>query len=386
MGYVHVDILTSQSAKRPGAPCGDVVAYDRTPRGTTLVCCDGMGSGIRANIAATMTVSRLHELLRRDFSLREAVARVSRTLVEARERDLPYACFAVARINTDGEGTVLSYEMPPAVFISARRFATGLPRRPLVLDGAMVHETSCCLAPGEALLLVSDGITQAGLGTTHHDGWTIDGVCAYVNARLTAGLPLEALPASVQTEARNLSLDLGRIPQGDDCTVALARCRAGNLLVVLTGPPPDREQDDVVMQRFLRMPGRKVVCGGTTARILARHTRQRIDVRQDTDSLIAPPDYILSGVDLATEGAVTLNQAFNILDEDPQRYERATGVSRLCELLREADRITFLVGRTNDDHGDIRFRQRGILPRETIVPLLADKLRASGKLVTLEYL
>ena len=119
----------------------------------------------------------------------------------------------------------------------------------------------------------------------------------------------------------------------------LARCRPGCTVNVLTGPPADRQADGAVVRRFMELEGQKVVCGGTTAKIVGRQTRQPVSVREDANSLIAPPDYVLKGVDLATEGAVTLNQAYNILDEDPSRYEKSTGVSRLCEMLRAADRV-----------------------------------------------
>jgi len=367
--------------------CGDVVSWERTVRGTTIICCDGIGSGIRANVAATMTVSRLHELLRRDYSLREAMAGVAGTMAGIRGSDLPYACFTIARIANDGETTVLSYEMPPAIVISAKKFATVLPHRTLLLDNALVHESDCYVEPGEALMLVSDGVTQAGLGAGYAEGWGIEGACRYINGKLSTGLPLDKLSASVHFQAQNLSEEPGRLAQGDDCTVLLARCRQGRIVNVLTGPPADEEDDGAVVRRFMSLEGRKVVCGGTTAKIVARHTHTSVAVRQEASSLIAPPDYVLKDVDLATEGAVTLNQAYNIIDEDPGKYEKATGVSRLCELLREADRVLFLVGRKrNADHDNIAFRQRGILHRENIVPLLAEKLRRAGKLVTVEYL
>lgn len=386
MGYVHVEIGSCQSSKRSGDLCGDVVAWERTTRGTSVVLSDGIGSGIKANLAATMTVSRIHELLRREWSLREAVASVAGTMDTAKQSDLPYACFAAVRIKTDGEATILTYEMPQAIFVSNKRFATVLPRRPLVLDGAIVNETSCYIESGEALLLVSDGITQAGLGRGLRTGWGIEGVCRYVNSRLTAGLPVAQLAASVHHEAHVVSDDVGRSVRGDDCTVVMAMCRPGKSVNVLTGPPSRTDEDAALVRRFMQMEGQKVVCGGTTARLVARHTGQRIDVRQEGTSMIAPPDYLLAGVDLATEGAVTLNQAYNILEEDPARYEEASGVSRLCELLRATDRVSFIVGKTNEaSRDDIAFRQRGILPRETIVPLISEKLQKAGKLVTVEY-
>lgn len=102
MGYVHCEIDTHQVPKRAAAACGDVVAWDRTASATTVICADGLGSGIKANLAAQMCTARLHELLRQGRSLREAFASVAETMNRARGTDLPYAAFTVARVLNDG--------------------------------------------------------------------------------------------------------------------------------------------------------------------------------------------------------------------------------------------------------------------------------------------
>jgi hypothetical protein len=108
-------------------------------------------------------------------------------------------------------------------------------------------------------------------------------------------------------------------------------------------------------------------------------------VEQNPTSMIAPPRYEIPGVDLVTEGAVTLNQVYNIFDEEVQKLTEDSGVTELCALLHVADRVNLFVGSArNGASGDISFRQRGILTRERIVPLLADKLQSAGKLVVLE--
>jgi hypothetical protein len=136
--------------------------------------------------------------------------------------------------------------------------------------------------------------------------------------------------------------------------------------------------------RFLQSEGRKVVCGATTAKIVGQRLGVSLEVEQ-SESLIAPPTYRLKGVDLVTEGAVTLNQAYNILDEDPTEYEEESGVTHLCDLLHGADRVNIFLGMArNPASGDIAFRQQGILPRIKVVPLLAERLRQQGKLVVVE--
>ncbi len=384
MTYLHIEIQECQTPKRTGDVCGDAWSCVRNERSTTLICCDGIGSGIKANVAATMTLARIEELFRRGCSLREAVGNVANTMNAAKLTDLPYTAFCVARILSDGETTVLTYEMPGPILVG-RRLATVLPQRVLSIDKALIQESCCILEPGEAVALVSDGITQAGLGTSLRDGWTTQGVCRFINDRTSQGSTRASLTGSIVRQAAQLSRDPRGLTHGDDCTALLAECRQGSVVNILTGPPNRKQDDGPVARAFTRLEGRKIVCGGTTAKIIAHQLKRRLAVAADTTSMVAPPDYDLEGVDLATEGAVTLNQAYNILDEDPARYEHNTGVSQLCEMLRSADRVRFYVGGAlNEAHGDISFQQRGILYRGTIVSLLAGKLAQRGKLVTVE--
>jgi len=378
-GYVHVEIELAQSSKRPDAPCGDVVHCERTAAATTLVCADGIGSGIRARVAAEMCAARLMELLRLGFSLRKAFASVAHTMQHARDPARPFAAFSVARILNDGMATVLGYEMPAGLLVS-RRQAVVLPETVSELGGALVQESNCYLEPGDALLVMSDGITQAGLGNRLPEGWQSAGVAQYISSRLTDGLTPREIPAEVHREARRL-WSRG----GDDCTVAMALCRRGQVVNVFTGPPARRSEDAQAVRRFLHAQGLKIVCGGTTAEIVARVLHQQVEVEKSPKSLIAPPRYEIQGVDLVTEGAVTLNQVYNVLDEDLRKLKEDSGVTELCALLHIADRVNiFLGGAQNAATGDISFRQRGILSRRRIIPLLAEKLRQAGKLVVIE--
>jgi hypothetical protein len=106
---------------------------------------------------------------------------------------------------------------------------------------------------------------------------------------------------------------------------------------------------------------------------------------QDENTLVAPPSYRIDGIDLVTEGAITLTQVYNILEEDPSRYEEWSGVTQLCDLLRDADRIHFFVGTaSNPGNLSIAFQQKGILPRIRTVPLIRDRLTKAGKLVVMD--
>lgn len=339
-----------------------------------------MGSGIKANVAARMCTARALELLRAGFSLRRAFSSLVKTMEQAKQDRTPYVAFSIVRTLNDGETTILSYEAPGAVLIE-RHHATALPRRTIVVENAVTEETNCHLAPGEGVLVFTDGVSQAGLGGMLTRGWQTEGVASFVSDLASTGTPLQDIASRVEQKAVEYSA--GTV--GDDVTAVLASCRLGRVVTILTGPPASRQKDGEVARRLLTAPGAKVVCGATTADIVARHLGAEVAVDRETASLLAPPSYVIDGVDLVTEGAVTLNQLYNVLDEDPETFDEISGVTKLYDLIREADRVNLIVGTAqNPANAHVSFRQQGVLPRSRIVPLIADKLREAGKLVVVE--
>jgi hypothetical protein len=390
VAYLHVETHVNQIPKRKGAVCGDVVRIERTAECTTLICSDGVGSGVRANVAANLCVARLLEYHRLGHSVREAFTSLVRTMNQMLEQDahtnssyFPYAVFTVVHILREGQTTLLTYEMPPPILIS-RHGANVVEQRTHTVGKSLVGEAVCTLEQGDGILVVSDGITQAGLGRGLPMGWGIEGTCRHVRSLVSFAVPHVRIPEEVLKQALQVTSD--QSSPGDDCTVALASCRKGKVVNVLTGPPVNPSEDTKVVGRFLQTTGKKVVCGGTTSGVVGRISRRQVKLVQDRLSPICPPHYEIKGIDLVTEGAVTLNQVFNVLDEDPSRLEIESGVRKLCELLHSADRINFTVGRaSNPGSGDISFQQQGILPRSTIIPLIAEKLLAKGKLVVVDW-
>jgi hypothetical protein len=365
-------------AKHPDGPCGDVVAQRRTEMCTDVIVCDGIGSGIRAHIAATMHVSRMQKMLAEGFSLRRTFASVIATVDKWRDPAKPYAAVTLMRILNDGEATILAYDAPAPVLVG-RDHAGVLPQRPLLIDDVVAQQSSCFLAPGEGVLLFSDGITQAGIGNGSMHGWTSEGVAAHASRLLASSFRMEDIAECICDEAIHLDGNVLR----DDMTVVSAHCRTGRTLHILTGPPADKKLDADVVKRFLAQDGPKVVCGATTAAIVARVMHRKLTIDREPTSLIAPPKYAIEGIDLVTEGAVTLNQLCNILDVPEEEFEETNPVTELADLLGQADRVNFILGRgANPANDSMGFRQQGIIKREAIVPLLAKRLRAQGKLVT----
>jgi hypothetical protein len=180
---------------------------------------------------------------------------------------------------------------------------------------------------------------------------------------------------------------LGPSPLALAIPAAIAACRPGNVVSIFTGPPVDEQDDGEAVRRFMNLPGKKVVCGGTTADIVARWLGERIRIHRDPHGMIALPRYEVAGVDLVTEGAITLNQAYNLLDTDAAQLKDDNGATELCSLLLNADCVHLLHGKARNTAMDmLSFRRQGILARSRILARLADKLKTLGKLIAVHSL
>jgi hypothetical protein len=359
---------------------GDTWTCFREAAGTTVIVCDGLGHGIRAHVAATLCQSRLAGLLKAGYSLRRAVTSVADSMEAARGQNPSYTAFCVLRILNDGDATVLSFDMPGVILLSPRH-AVVLSGRTLVCGRATVTESNCHLVAGEGILLVSDGVTQAGVGRGLRQGWTLEGVARAADHFLACGGSVAALPVTLLEQADQHCHG----ESGDDVTAVVAACRLGRTLNVFTGPPANRVRDGEVVDRFLDEHGWKVVCGGTSAAIVAARLGQTIRVEQTAGNLLAPPRQYIDGIDLVTEGAVTLNQVHNLLDADPDQIEEESAVSELLGLIHAADRVHLYVGTSsNPASKHIRFKQQGILSRSVVIPLLVTRLQSAGKLIVVD--
>ena len=246
----------------------------------------------------------------------------------------------------------------------------------------MIAETNCTLDYGDGIILVSDGVSQAGLGHQYRMGWQVQGARDFINGCLVQGTDCGTIPDQVLGEGQG---DLG-LDFGDDTTCLLLLCRRARTLNILTGPPAEKGWDAEVVRQFMETKGAKVVCGSTTAELVARELSLPVSINYVSDSFHKPPSYAIEGIDLVTEGAITLNQVYNILDEQPEGLDQQSSVSDLYKLLHASDTINFFVGTAaNPGHQNIVFKQMGVLPRQVIVQLLAEKLKKLGKLVNLEY-
>lgn len=381
MGYLHVQVDYSQANKKFNPVSGDTVDSFRFPEATYVLLVDGIGSGVKANLYATMVSARLRELISGGAAMRKAFESVLNTMHNARGTDMPYAVFTLLRILNNGETAILGYEMPPPIF-TGKYAATVVKQRNFSQGYEVVSESNLFLSAGEGVIVYSDGVSMAGIGPGMPMGWGTEGICDYINHSISAKTDKYSLHSNLIKKSRQVWGETC----GDDCTAIGIFCRVGNELKVFAGPPASSKDDFSTVKDFLSGNTKKVVCGATTSQIVARIENKEISVNSQDSSLISPPGYVIEGIDLATEGAVTLNQVYNILDEDYRSFDHNCSVTQLHKALVQADKIVFIVGLgKNKGHAELAFRRQGILPREKIISLIAAQLQAKGRLVEIKY-
>jgi hypothetical protein len=377
--YIHTDVFVAQSAKKPGDPCGDAWGVHRDAVATTVMMADGLGSGIRAHIAATMCVARLTEHIRSGSTIREAFDAVSSTMDKAWGSGEPFAVFTIARMLSNGQATVLCYETPSPLLVG--RAFTQLPEyRVYMRNKAVVHEAVCKVEQDEGILLFSDGVTQAGIGKYFAEGWEVSGIRRYVQGML----PVERLDGQqLVDKIHHQAWQYWPIGKGDDITVLFALNRPGVVVNLLSGPPSEKSLDEQVVTQFTENQGIHLISGGSTAKMVARVLGRSIEIAP-SDSVITPPNYLIDGFELVTEGVVTLNQAFHLLDEPIEKYPVGSPASDLAYFLKMADKVNIWLGKAeNKSENEIEFRQQGLYSRLKIIPALSEKLVQQGKLVVL---
>jgi hypothetical protein len=362
--------------------CGDNIAVRRHPHSVTLALSDGLGSGVKANILATLTTQIATRMLEDNLPLGEVVQTLSETLPVCAVRKVAYSTFAIAQFFSQGTARLVEFDSPPPILLRGRtvRPVSYEERR---IDSKTIHEAVVDLEEGDWVVFVSDGVLNAGIGGVYPLGWGWDQVAQFLEKHAHKDLSAEDLAGKVAEAVGALYADR----PGDDVSIAVIKVRHKRTANVFTGPPSRREEDGNWVKLFFDRPGQRVVCGGTTAKIVARQTGQSLEVDLSTMTAEVPPVGRIPGVDLVTEGILTLTRVRDLLHAGTERTAvrfQVDGASCLLRLMLGVDHVHFLVGRAvNPAH------QNPDLPHELgirlgVVREIVEELRARGKEVTFE--
>jgi hypothetical protein len=383
----YIETCVLHANKKNNYICGDFSMCKRTLAHTTFILCDGLGSGIKAHIASTMCASRIYKSVELDVSINTICDNITYSMNMAKAKDLPYSAFTIIRVLNNGQYTVISYEMPLPVIIE-NNYATKISPRYFSMNGEILAETKGILSDNHGIMVFSDGVSQAGLGTKYPLGLSTEGVANYTN-RILKEISLNKTDIFINKVLKKVYSISGKRFE-DDTSVAVLRCRPSKILNILSGPPISKNIDKRVVEKFINSQGKKVICGSSTADMVSRETKKELKVEKMPTFLAEPPTYSIEGIDIVTEGTMTLNQLYNLM-EDTELKDYDGDNSTICvvniyKMILKADVIKFMIGKSeNISHEDISFKQLGIISRKKIINLIEKKLNELGKLVLIEF-
>ena len=366
--------------------CGDKVETIRRKNMSTLVLADGLGSGVKANILSTLTSKILCTMISNDISLEECIETIISSLPVCKVRGVAYSTFSIIHIDNEGRGYLVEFDNPMAILVHEGR-AGDLDREKLSVAGKTVYKSELRLAPGDIIVVMSDGVVHAGIGMLLNFGWQREDIVKFINERYKPTMSARCLAGLIGSACKDLYLD----KPGDDTTIAAVRVREEKKVSLLIGPPVDKSQDDYAVCTFLGNEGKKVVCGGTSSQIVARYLNTDVSVDLDYTDKDIPPTGHIKGIDLVTEGVITLRRLLELAqkylspsDVSPKYFDKKDGASQLANVLfEESTDIKFYVGRS------VNVAHQG-LPIDTtmklkIVENLSKMLREMGKNVEIYY-
>lgn len=368
--------------------CGDFFTTVSDDDATTFVLSDGMGSGVKANILATLTAKILATMTANHLSIRDSVTTLAQTLPVCSVRKLAYSTFTLMQVLPDWQVYLAQFDNPQAILLRDGK-SVEYPTQELMVGDKRILESRLTLQSGDVFLLMTDGVTHAGLGNLIPDGWQREGVLQYVEEIYTPDLSAKNLAARVADACRDLYLE--RID--DDVTVAVFKMRTRQAVNLLVGPPRQHEDDEAFMHRFFASEGTHIVCGGSTAQMVSRYLGRQLIISEDYVDPDIPPVAKIRGIDLVTEGIVTLSRVLEISSRYASsqsipshwdtRSDAATQIARV--LLEDATDIHFFVGRAvNPSHQSPSLHIDFSL-KMSIIEKLEKILREMGKRVTVEY-
>lgn len=366
--------------------CGDKVEIKRNGEYTTLVLADGLGSGVKANILSTLTSKILCTMVANDISIEDCVETILQSLPVCKVRGVAYSTFTVIHLAEDGTGYLLEFDNPEAILIRDCK-CYDFEREKLEVLGKTVYKTELKLGAGDVIVTMSDGVIHAGIGMTLNFGWLRGDVKNYLDGAVTPEMSARCIAWLLAAACNDLYLD----KPGDDTTVLAVKVRNALNVNIMVGPPVDKSMDDFYIGRFLEGEGKKVVCGGTSSQIVARYLGKEVRATFDFPDKDVPPIGYIDGIDLTTEGVVTLRRLLehsekylSVSDLTPKYFNKKDGASLLANVLfEEATDIKFFVGQS------INKAHQG-LPIDTTMKLklvesLTQNLRKMGKNVEVYY-
>ena len=381
IGEIPIDFGKVSLNKKKEKICGDYYTIITEPESAVLVLSDGLGSGVKANILATLTAKMLSIMIAGKVAIRTAVKAVADTLPVCSVRNLAYATFTVM-VAQENEICLLQYDNPDAILLRNGKSIDY--RRDIQMFGEKeIHQSYFQFQEGDLLILMSDGVTNAGMGKTTYGGWGREEVVKFCEQRWREEISAQEMASAIG----NAGLDLNLDETDDDLTVLVMKGMKKKVVNIMVGPPADREDDRSYFETFFQKEGMHVVCGGTTAKLVADYLHTKVINIPDSGSEDVPAMSEIKGIDLVTEGLLTLQKLMEYYEdfsEDRLYFNRLIkkkdGAAELFRILfTEATEINFFFGNAlNENYTALHIDRE---KKKKLALELIDNLEAEGKKV-----
>ena len=347
---VSVDISWKSLNKHGEELCGDKVEVLKTKDSEIVILADGMGSGVKANILATLTSKILGTMFLEGAKIESCVETIAKTLPVCKVREVAYATFSILQIFHNGEAYLVEFDNPLCIFVRDGKIVN-YPYQERTMEGKNIREYRFQVKLKDCFVLMSDGVIWAGEGELMNLGWTWEDMADYTLKCTKQTLSASRLAAMLS----QLCDDLYGNKPGDDTTVAVARVIERRIVNIFTGPPTHKEDDERVVRDFMKQEGKKVVCGGTSANITSRVLKREIVTSVNYADPTVPPMATIEGLDLVTEGVLTIGKSLGLLkryeqDEFDEAFfdelDADNGAAKLAKLIiEECTQLNLFVGK-----------------------------------------
>lgn len=387
---VSVDISWKSLNKHGEELCGDKVEVLKTKDSEIVILADGMGSGVKANILATLTSKILGTMFLEGAKIESCVETIAKTLPVCKVREVAYATFSILQIFHNGEAYLVEFDNPLCIFVRDGKIVD-YPYQERTMEGKNIREYRFRVKLKDCFVLMSDGVIWAGEGELMNLGWTWEDMADYTLKCTKQTLSASRLAAMLS----QLCDDLYGNKPGDDTTVAVARVIERRIVNIFTGPPTHKEDDDRVVRDFMKQEGKKVVCGGTSANITSRVLKREIVTSVNYADPTVPPMATIEGLDLVTEGVLTIGKSLGLLkryeqDEFDEAFfdelDADNGAAKLAKLIiEECTQLNLFVGKAMNvahKNSNLPF---DLSVRMNLVEQLKECAQNLGKNVNVKY-
>jgi len=369
--------------------CGDHVdVVEESENSTVIVLADGLGSGVKASILSTLTSKIISTMMAEGLPIEECVSTIAATLPVCSVRGVAYSTFTIIHIKNNETAEIIQYDNPHVIVIRNEK-NYDYPKTEMNIDGKKIFKSVINLQENDIFIAMSDGCPHAGIGMMYNFGWKREDIIDFLETLAPAGYTAKTLSTMLVDECNKL---YGGKP-GDDATACVVRIRKREPMNMLFGPPSNRDDANRMMSLFFSKEGKHIICGGTTSSIAAKYLGKELKATLSFEQSDVPPIAEIEGVDLVTEGVITVNKVLEYAKDylgDNEHYEhwsfKRDGASLISRLLfEEATDINFYVGRAiNPAH------QNPDLPinfsiKMNLVQELSECLKKMGKRIKVSY-